>query len=768
MLDSFVGFASKELGLDMSTLPDIQYRNIDLQNQTFGGYNPSEKSIKVITKNRHPMDIFRTVAHELIHHKQNLEGRIKDVQQEGSDGSPIENEANSFAGVLMRRWAALNPTDFGLNFVTEETLVEDINDPALFKAVFMAGGPGSGKDWVLHQTLDGHGLTEINSDIAFEFLMDKEGLDKTMPESEKVQRDPLRGKAKNITKEKERLALAGRKGLIINGTADDPVKISKIKRELELLGYQTMMVFVDTENDVSRERNIERGKLGGRTVPEDIRQEKWSAAQAAKDIFKDMFGENAFISIDNSVDIRTAPKQIKEAIQAKLNMVFKMVRKFTTAPLPPSPTSGKWIDNQMSSRNISGPVQTRSQSFGSQKAVGTQDTLESQAKKMGLTYYGFGRYGRNIGGQNVVTHISQNGRLVPRQQYRNLQEEYVVRRGDTLSAIAKRLGTTVDALAKSSGIRDVNRIQVGQRINAPVPTPATPSAALQARRVPAPVPATPSPALQAQRGVVAPVAPKPGISATGNAVAAVPARTPTTSVSGVSVNNLQAPAIRSLPPTDTAGAAGAAAARLAIQRAGLNVTGTARAGTVAPSNATASGNASIPQSDVVNDTFKNLPNNQTDLQQALQARVQAQNFDLNRATNDALRQNQPAFMSPEYQTQKALQKAVSDEAARRAMSLNEKVASKLFNENCGAGFEGTNKLRRKYQEDTPGQYKVPVNESVRSWMFNEETLTRFKKKYGNLAESKLLEAATNLDRMVSQEKDSGAINDSSSKEENHK
>ena len=92
----------------------------------------------------------------------------------------------------------------------------------------MAGGPGSGKDYVLDNTLSGHGLTEINSDKALEFLMDKKGLDKTMPADEQEERDLVRGKAKSMTELRQRLALLGRNGLIINGTGDDVEKIAKI------------------------------------------------------------------------------------------------------------------------------------------------------------------------------------------------------------------------------------------------------------------------------------------------------------------------------------------------------------------------------------------------------------------------------------------------------------------------------------------------------------------------------------------------------------
>ena len=163
-----------------------------------------------------------------------------------------------------------------------DLLTEGVNDKSIFKAVFLAGGPGSGKDYVLDNTLAGHGLTEINSDKALEFLMDKEGLDKRMPEDEKEARTFVRDRAKNITELKQRLALIGRNGLIINGTGDDYKKIERIKGRLEELGYDSSMIMVNTSDEVSAERNVERGQRGGRTVPEDIRREKWQAVQDSR------------------------------------------------------------------------------------------------------------------------------------------------------------------------------------------------------------------------------------------------------------------------------------------------------------------------------------------------------------------------------------------------------------------------------------------------------------------------------------------------------
>ena len=119
MMDSFVSFASDKLGI--KSIPKISYKTNDDQGTqpSFGGYNPSSQEIIVCTKNRHPMDVFRTVAHELVHHMQNENDKIKDISKEGATGSPIEDEANSMAGRLMRWYAKANPGTFELSSLTE-------------------------------------------------------------------------------------------------------------------------------------------------------------------------------------------------------------------------------------------------------------------------------------------------------------------------------------------------------------------------------------------------------------------------------------------------------------------------------------------------------------------------------------------------------------------------------------------------------------------------------------------------------------------------
>jgi len=282
-----------------------------------------------------------------------------------------------------------------------EMLSEGVHDQGIFKAIFLAGGPGSGKDYVMNNTLDGQGLTEINSDKALEFLMDKEGLDKMMPVGETEKRNLVRGRAKNITELRQQLALLGRNGLIINGTGDDVTKTKNIKDQLEKLGYETSMLLVNTRDDISAQRNLERGQRGGRAVPEPIRKEKWDNVQYARTEYAQMFGAN-YSEFDNSEDLREADPETVKAKKAELLSLFNKFKEFVAAP-PQSQEAQFWTANELDKKD-SLPVPKD----GAEQLPPSNDETASEASKLGLQYYGFGRYGKN----GKVTHRSVHGQLV--------------------------------------------------------------------------------------------------------------------------------------------------------------------------------------------------------------------------------------------------------------------------------------------------------------------------------------------------------------------
>ena len=80
--------------------------------RTTAYYHNSDRRVKVYVKDRAKIDIMRSIAHELVHHKQNIDGRLTDPEIDGADGSPMENEANSLAGIIMRKWGRIHPEDY--------------------------------------------------------------------------------------------------------------------------------------------------------------------------------------------------------------------------------------------------------------------------------------------------------------------------------------------------------------------------------------------------------------------------------------------------------------------------------------------------------------------------------------------------------------------------------------------------------------------------------------------------------------------------------
>ena len=180
----------------------------------------------------------------------------------------------------------------------EETqLDEGVNDPAIFKAVFLAGGPGSGKSFIVGKTgLVNIGMKLVNSDDEFERRLKNAGLDAGNPDdiySPKGQE--LRGKAKKTTANKQDMYIKGRLGLVLDGTGKDYDKIKKVRDQLIRLGYDTAMIFVNTNLETSLDRNRKRA----RSLPDAEVEKMWRGVQDNMGKFQKLFG-NDFTIVDNS------------------------------------------------------------------------------------------------------------------------------------------------------------------------------------------------------------------------------------------------------------------------------------------------------------------------------------------------------------------------------------------------------------------------------------------------------------------------------------
>ena len=220
-----------------------------------------------------------------------------------------------------------------------ELLHEGYRDPGIFKAVFLAGGPGSGKTYIAKGlfgipekvNVSQSGLKMVNSDKELKFLLNKYGfgtnLDALPDEvfqnltGDGPDSSGLRKFAKDLTAERRRLYMEGRLGMIIDGTGDDYQKIAGEKKQLEDIGYDCYMIFVNTTLEVALQRN----ELRDRVLPKSIVEA--SHREVNKNIggFQGLFGSSNFMIVDNN-DSKTeeeATKRFKMLVKQGLGTFLK-------------------------------------------------------------------------------------------------------------------------------------------------------------------------------------------------------------------------------------------------------------------------------------------------------------------------------------------------------------------------------------------------------------------------------------------------------------
>ena len=215
----------------------------------------------------------------------------------------------------------------------EQFIKEGVYDPNIFKAVFMAGGPGSGKSFIAGKTTGGLGLKIINSDNAFERILKKEGLSLKMPGPETIEKDwnEPRAKAKRVTASKKGHAIEGRLGILIDGTGHEYGKVAKQAAILNQIGYETSMVFVNTSLEVALYRNEKRA----RSVQPNIVKKSWQDVQNNMGKFQNYFGAANFFIVDNN--------GFEEDM---LDISTKLIRRAISKPVK-NVIAAAWIANEM-------------------------------------------------------------------------------------------------------------------------------------------------------------------------------------------------------------------------------------------------------------------------------------------------------------------------------------------------------------------------------------------------------------------------------------
>ena len=216
---------------------------------------------------------------------------------------------------------------------TFSELQEGVYDPNILKAFFLAGGPGSGKSYVVRRTTGGLGMKIVNSDDAFEKLLKDAGLSLKMPPEEEAPRDVARGRAKKLTKARQKNYVEGRLGLIIDGTGKDYSKITDQATKLKILGYDVHMIFVNTSLETALKRNAKRE----RTVPASIATKSWKIVQSNMGKFSQYFRQN-FLVVDNN-----------DSEEDVMGPVFKQVMSLAKKKVQ-NKTGLNWIQGELDKR----------------------------------------------------------------------------------------------------------------------------------------------------------------------------------------------------------------------------------------------------------------------------------------------------------------------------------------------------------------------------------------------------------------------------------
>ena len=199
------------------------------------------------------------------------------------------------------------------SYMQEDLLNEGVYDQGIFKAVFLMGGPGSGKSEVVNGlSLKALGLKLVNTDSAFEKGLKKAGLSLDLSKNDPKDYDPIRARAKEVTKIGMDMYMDGRLGLIFDTTSANDSKIQAYKKNLDVLGYESKMIYVQTSLKNAQSRNQARP----RKVPPEIVTQDWNKSNANAIKLQKMFGRD-FIKIEND-DTLNALKKKTNGLYGKL------------------------------------------------------------------------------------------------------------------------------------------------------------------------------------------------------------------------------------------------------------------------------------------------------------------------------------------------------------------------------------------------------------------------------------------------------------------
>ncbi len=216
-------------------------------------------------------------------------------------------------------------------------LSEGVYDKGIFKAIFLGGGPGSGKSFFRDKVLKGHGFKIINPDIFYEHKIQKERIPlkygTRTPEQEKKHKE-IEKSARTKLPKQMKLWLDGRLPILIDRTGAHYEERARDKKELEELGYDTIMIFVDADPKVAMERNLSR--LRALDPKYAAPYDKKVRSNIPK--FMSLFGKEDFFKVDNTL-------AFDEKKKVEWNKLWAEIDRWVSEK-PTNPTALKWIKQE--------------------------------------------------------------------------------------------------------------------------------------------------------------------------------------------------------------------------------------------------------------------------------------------------------------------------------------------------------------------------------------------------------------------------------------
>jgi len=209
-----------------------------------------------------------------------------------------------------------------------DQLNEGRYDPNIFKAIFVTGAPGSGKDTVikeLHLLSAETGMKEVNIDnVTIQLKTARKQLDDI--------NDNDYEQFKDITLRRQSIWMQNYLGLVINVTGRDVNETTRVDALLKTFGYDTYMVYVAVENeDIALNRTKSRyatskeaGQIG-RHVSEPYFRNAFKESTQNALLYAMHFGKN-FSVIDNSHE---------ETLPITSASTLRKVKSFLKSPITP-------------------------------------------------------------------------------------------------------------------------------------------------------------------------------------------------------------------------------------------------------------------------------------------------------------------------------------------------------------------------------------------------------------------------------------------------